>query len=187
MTIHELNSEYFEWLCSLVRDSKPLKNVSYKKLLWYLHSVEFVYTIPMDGNRYEDGIGLRYRFGYEHGVEDPVIASCLDINPCSVLEMMVALAFRCEEHIMYNPKNGNMAGRWFWMFIKNLGLDDMHDSRFDSEQADSVMERFINRNYTHDGEGGLVYIPNCQYDLRDMEIWYQMMRYLSEYRRTRLE
>ena len=73
------------------------------------------------------------------------------------------------------------------MFIKNLGLDDMHDSRFDERQADSVIQRFLNRDYSYDGEGGLIYIPNCQYDLRDMEIWYQMMRYLSEYRRTRLE
>lgn len=187
MITHELNSEYFEWLCSLVSDSKPERHVSYKRLLWYLHSIEFTYIIPMDGNRYEDGISLRYRFGYEHNIEDPVIASCLDINPCSILEMMVALAFRCEEHIMVNPSKGLMSGRWFWMFIKNLGLDDMHDSRFDERQADSVIQRFLNRDYSRDGEGGLIYIPNCQYDLRKMEIWYQMMRYLSEYRRTRLE
>ena len=183
----DINSDYFEWLCSLVKDSKPLKNVSYKKLLWCLHSTEFVYFVPMDANRYEDGINLRYRFGDENNVEDPVIASCLDINPCSILEMMVALALRCEEHIMVNPEKGLMSGRWFWMFVKNLGLDDMHDARFDEDQADSVIQRFLNRDYSHDGEGGLIYIPNCQYDLRDMEIWYQMMRYLSEYRRTRLE
>lgn len=183
----DINSEYFEWLCSLVRDSKPAKHLSYVKLLWYLHSTEFTYIMPMDANRYADGIDLRYRFGYETNHEDPVIASCLDVNPCSLLEMMVALAFRCEEHIMYEPDKGDMAGRWFWMFIKNLGLEDMYDSRFDEEQANSVIWRLLNREYAPDGRGGLVYIPNCQYDLRAMEIWYQMMRYLSEYRRNRLE
>ena len=62
----DINSEYFEWMCSLVRDSKPLKNVSYRDLLWYLHSTEFVYIIPMDANRSSDGIDLRYRFGHDN-------------------------------------------------------------------------------------------------------------------------
>ena len=183
----DINSEYFEWMCSLVRDSKPLKNVSYRDLLWYLHSTEFVYIIPMDANRSSDGIDLRYRFGHDNHYEDPVIASCLDVNPCSMLEMMVALAFRCEEHIMYDPNKGDMAGRWFWMFIKNLGLGDMCDSRFDESQANSVIWRFLNHDYSPDGKGGLVWIPGCSYDLRSMEIWYQMQRYLSEYRRNRME
>lgn len=176
----DLNTEYFEWLCSLIRDSKPMKHVSYRKLMQYLYKEEFIYVLPMDGNRYDDGINLRYRFGYEYNIEDPVIASCLDF-PCSVLEMMVALAFRCEEHIMYNPENGFMPGRWFWLMIQNLNLTKMYDSAFDEELVNSIIWRFLNRGYNSDGEGSLVYIPNCQYDLRSMEIWYQMMRYLTEY------
>ena len=127
----DLNSEYFEWLCSLVRDSKPIKHRSYRRLMVFLYHTEFEYNIPMDGNRCADGISLRYRFGYEHGIGDPVIASCLDNNPCSVLEMMVALALRCEEHIMLIPENGLMSGRWFWSMITNLGLDEMYDSNYD--------------------------------------------------------
>ena len=183
----DLNGEYFEWLCSLVRDSKPIKRVSYRLLLIHLYHTEFVYEMPMDGNRYADGISLRYRFGYERRIEDPIIASCLDNNPCSVLEMMVALAFRCEEHIMYNPENGVMSGRWFWKFISNLGLEDMIDSKYDENIVNSVIWRFLNRGYSADGEGGLVYIPNCRYDLRSMDIWYQMMRYLVEYRKNGME
>jgi hypothetical protein len=150
----------------------------------YLYTTEFVYVMPMDGNRYADGIDLRYRFGYENGIEAPIIASCLDNNPCSIFEMMVALAFRCEEHITYNPGNGLMSGRWFWMFIKNLGLLDMSDTRFDEEYVNSVIWRFLDRQYEPDGEGGLICIKNCPYDMRSMEIWYQMQRYLSEYRRN---
>lgn len=182
--IYNLKSTYFDWICSLVSDSKPDKRASYKRLLLYLNSIIFTYTIPMDGNRYEDGINLRYRFGYEHGIEDSIIASYLDDCPCSVLEMMVALAFRCEEHIMFNPSKGMRPGRWFWEMIHNLGLSEMKDSRFDERYVDGCINRFLDREYTHDGEGGLVYIPNSKYDMRTTEIWYQMMRFLSNYRRN---
>ena len=102
----DIQKDYFDWLCSMVKDSKPSSRSSYRRLLAYLFSTEFVYVMPMDGNRYEDGINLRYRYGYEHGIADPVIASCLDTSPCSIFEMMVALSTRCEEHIMLNPDAG---------------------------------------------------------------------------------
>ena len=70
------------------------------------------------------------------------------------------------------------------MMIKNLGLEGMTDSRFDEERVNSVVWRFLDRKYSYDGTGGLIRIPNSRYDLRTMEIWYQMMRYLSEYRRN---
>ena len=183
----DLNSEYFEWLCSLIRDSKPVKRVLYKRLMLFLYHTEFIYTLAMDGNRYADGIDLRYRFGYERGIERSVIASCLDNNPCSVLEMMVALAFRCEEHIMGNPDVGMMSGRWFWRMINNLGLSEMYDSNYDESMVNSVIYCFLNRTYGPNGEGNIVYIPNSQYDLRSMDIWYQMMRYLNEYLRNGVE
>jgi len=76
------------------------RRLSYQKLLRHLHNIDFQYMLPMDGNRAEDGIDLRYRFGYEKEYEGSTIASYLDNSPCSVLEMLIALAFRCEEHIM---------------------------------------------------------------------------------------
>lgn len=179
-----IQSEYFDWLCSLVRDSKPSSRSSYKKLLMYLFNTEFVYVMPMDSNRYADGLDLRYRFGREHNLEDPVIASCLDTNPCSIFEMMVALSFRCEEHIMFNPLAGLQSGRWFWMMINNLGLSQMTDSRFDENYVNCVVWRFLDRKYDPDGTGGLIRIPNSKDDLRNIEIWYQLMRYLSEIRRN---
>lgn len=182
MIIHDIDREYFEWLCDLIKDSKPSRMVTYNKLIRYLYNTEFYYTIPMDGNRYEDGINLRYRFGYDRAIDAPVIASYLDINPCSVLEMMVALAFRCEESIMINFDNGVMSGRWFWKMISNLGLDRMDDNNYDEEIVNNIVWRFLNRDYDRDGKGGLVYLPGCPDDLRSMEIWYQMMHYLADYR-----
>jgi hypothetical protein len=78
----------------------------------------------------------------------------------------------------------NCPGRWFWMMIKSLGLQDMYDKNFDGEYVNFVVWRFLNREYDRDGKGGLVHIPGILEDLRSMEIWYQMMRYLSNYRRN---
>ena len=178
MTIDELNSNYFSWLCGIVSDSMP-KRKSFTRLLRYLHDTEFVSVLPMDANRASDGINLRYRFGDEVNIEQPAIATCLDTRACSVLEMMVALALRCDEHITYNPRNGLKAGRWFWMFIDNLGLIDITDNNYDRDYVEKVVWRFLDRGYTHDGAGGLVYIKDCSFDMRTTEIWYQMMRYLS--------
>jgi hypothetical protein len=183
----DINREYFEWLCEIVSDSKPKKNCSYGKLLEYLHQTEFVFILPMDENRCVDGMNLRYRFGYEYNIGDPVIASCLDNDPCSILEMMVALSFYVEEHIMVDPEYGLMSGRWFWMMINNLGLSEMTDDNFDYELVNRNIWHFLNRDYDRDGKGGLIYMPNSRYDFRTMDIWYQMMRYLAEYRRNRME
>lgn len=109
----------------------------------------------------------------------PMIASYLDNRPCSVLEMLIALAFRCEEHIMTDPDIGNRMGQWFWNMIVSLGLGSMSDSRFDAAYTDDVISRFMNRKYKRNGEGGLFTVERCKYDMRTVEIWWQMNWYLD--------
>lgn len=179
MTKNELNQKYFEWMYQLVCDEKYTKNLSYRKLLHRLHGIDFYYVLYMDGNRYEDGIDLRYRFGYEHSYEGPMIASYLDDCPCSVLEMLIALAIRCEEHIMDDPYIGNRMAQWFWNMIVNLGLGTMHDLKFDERYVDEVIERFLERDYESNGKGGLFTVDHRKCDLRSVEIWYQMCWYLD--------
>ena len=116
MTRDELIDQYFDWMYRLVVDDR-YSNKSYRRLFARLYDTEFVYTIPMDGNRAEDGIELRYRFGREQNYPDAMIASMLDTTPCSVLEMMIALSIRCEEHIMDNRsmvlEHDRQPGPWF--------------------------------------------------------------------------
>lgn len=179
MTSTNIANRYFEWMCSLVYDSKNSRSVSYKKLLKKLHEIDFVYIIGQDVNRFDDGVDLRYRFGYENNISKSDIENCIDNRPCSILEMMIALSLRCEEHIMGDDDIGNRTGQWFWNMIVNLGLGSMTDQRFDDDYVIFCIDRFLNREYEPDGEGGLVTIPNCRQDLRTIEIWYQMMWYLS--------
>jgi hypothetical protein len=127
MTKYELNNEYFEWMHRLVYNEQYSKRLSYRKLLAYLHNVEFIYIIGMDSNRAEDGIDLRYRFGYEHRYENPMIATYLDRRPSSVLEMPVALSMRCKESIMDDPDACDRTGRCLWNMIANLGLGSLND------------------------------------------------------------
>ena len=164
MTKDELDNEYFKWMYQLVRPSHG----SYKILLCQLHGIIFYNLIDMDADRAEDGINLRYR-----------IASCLDNRPCSVLEMMVALAIKIEEQIMDDPDIGNRTGLWFWKMIENLGLKTMRDAVIDTDYVEKIIFRFLDRNYQRDGSGGL-FIVHGHGDLRNVEIWYQMLWYLND-------
>ncbi len=178
MTKEVLQSKYFDWMYDLAVGDRYL---SYRKLLKKLDDTQFTWTIPMDGNRAEDGIDLRYRFGRMNDYPDAMIASLLDDRPCSVLEMMIALAVRCEEHIMYDPDVGDRTRHWFLGMIQSLGLNHMTDRNYIPEYVEDTIRRLLNREYEPDGRGGLYTIPGYDGDLRNIDIWYQMCWYLNEY------
>ena len=179
MTQNQLQNIYFDWLYDMMCGNRYADEISFRKLFVQLHSTEFTYTIDMDENRARDGINLRYKFALHNGYMD-IYEEYLD-GPCSVFEMMVALAIRCEENIMDDPSYGNRTGQWFWGMIVNLGLGFMTDSRFDEQFVDDIIFRFLNREYEPDGKGGLFTVRNCKYDLRTVEIWYQMCWYLDTF------
>jgi hypothetical protein len=166
MNRDKLVDDYFEWLCDTVGNTDD-----YRRLLMRLHSIEFRYLIPRDQNCAEHGVYLRYRFA---GRDSEYIT-----GPCSVLEMMVALALNCEEDIMDDPAMGDRTTQWFWKMVVNLGLGSMYDAKYDRDFVDKVVERFLNRDYEPDGRGGLFTVRNCNRDMRDMEIWNQMSFYIN--------
>ena len=171
MLRNEINDEYFEWMYDLVGGLNGSKVTSYRKLLMTLHATQFVYSIRMDENRAEDGVDLRRRFS-------ALYSDMLD-GPCSVLEMMIALAIRCEESIMDDASMGDRTGQWFWGMINNLGLGGMTDANYDRDYVEGCITRFLNRDYQPDGRGGLFRVRNCDVDLRKVEIWYQLCWYLD--------
>lgn len=172
----QINNEYFEWLCGLVNTKRFSKQISYRELLMHLHNIEFTWLVSHDDNRADDGIKLRRRFSL---VNDDMTLQDYIQGPCSVLEMMVGLALRCEEWIMDDAQTGNRTGQWFWGMIHNLGLTPMTDSGFDREYVDTAIARFLNREYEPDGRGGLFTVKNCKYDMRTVEIWCQLSWYLG--------
>jgi hypothetical protein len=170
-----MRREYYEWIKKLVHSDGR-----YNKLLEYLYSTDFYYTIPMDYNRAEDGLDLRYRFCYINGYDYKLIDEVLKVKQCSILEMMVALAVRCEEDIMATP-NDDRTSLWFWTMIDSLGLSGMDDFSFDDMYVDGIIDDFLARRYLPNGHGGLFTLHNCPHDLRDVEIHYQMCWFLEEY------
>ncbi len=97
----------------------------------------------------------------------------------TLLQMMVALALRCEENIMMNADYGDRTSQWFWTMIVTLGLGSMNDAHFDMERATLILDRFLKRDYAPNGTGGLFKIRGCKEDLRKIEIWIQLLWYLN--------
>ena len=170
-----INDEYFEWLCELIDIGRFDRQVSYRRLLMHLHNIEFTWFVPYDDNRADDGIQLRRKFAL---ARNDITLSGYIFGPCSVLEMMVALAVRCET-FMDDTMLGDRTGQWFWGMINNLGLSSMKDPRFDRDYVDDVVARLLNREYEPDGRGGLFTVRHYGRDLRTVEIWCQLSWYLD--------
>ena len=169
---------YFKWMVRQVDGDRP--SLLYLKLLRLLHETDFFYILDMDENCAGHGMELRDRFAYERQIPEDLVAEALDDRPCSVLEMMVSLALRCEEHITSDPDFGNRTSHWFFEMVDSLGLSEMDNKHFDRPLAEDIIFRFLSREYAPNGVGGLFTIHHPAQDLREVDIWSQMMWYLND-------
>lgn len=173
----EMAHSYYCWLLDKVHWREYGR---YERVLHYLFSRQFYWVVPMDRNRYIDGLALREDFAMEHGYPMYFWRSYLP-EWCTVLEMMVALAQACEERLMGDPDFGDRTYIWFWIMMNKLGLDSMTDRRFNEVRADKVVSRVLDRTFQPDGSGGLFGRLSRPGDMREVEWWYQLNYYLMEY------
>jgi hypothetical protein len=171
-----LDELYFEWLykhIGSVKNRNPAR--SHWHLAQQLFSIPFNNFIGTDDNRAADGKELRQQFISECDIED-IEVNWLALD-CSLLEMLIALANRTAYESSATCIN------WFWKFIENLGLkqytDDIYDQTVDLE-VERLLNRFVNRRYKRNGEGGIFPLRNPRKDQRREELWYQMSAYLLE-------
>ena len=174
-----VKSDYVIWMMRMV-STKEYRSNQYKKLFEKLYERQFQVINAFDENRVMDGEALRYRFGDETGRMQHEITESIDNRPCSVLELMIALAYRCENQFAYDPQYGDRTGVWFWEMVKSLGLINMTDNQYNEEYTDYVIDRFISLDYKPNGEGGLFTIKDPKKDYRHVQIWYQMCEYLNQ-------
>ena len=163
-----VDNAYYEWLLKKIEcfDTK------YYDTLDILFSVDFLWEIPNDDNRAEDGIVLRSTFMNEEGWNT---SPCED-RECSILEMMIALSMRIDNDIMWDGET-DRSSRWFWEMFRNLKLDQTSDR----SDVFKILDVFLNREYDRDGNGGLFPLENgSESDLTEMEIWYQAQLYLMD-------
>lgn len=171
-----LDDLYFEWLYGLVgavRNRNPER--SYWSFTRQLYMKEFLWFVPNDDNRAEDGKELRYEFLATKKIEE--------FNPewmtlgCSMLEMLIALSHRASFESDREP------GEWFWIFVHNAGLEGFNDKRYNAlaaKEIDDKLDRIINRTYARNGKGGLFPLQHTRKDQRKVELWYQLAEYLLE-------
>lgn len=177
--IEPLDDGYLYWLYGQVASVK-LKNParSYWKLLRSLYTTEFVWLVPNDDNRLEDGRDLRYEFIQEEDI-DGSDEDWLTIG-CSLLEMLIGLSRR----LVFESDGEAGVGEWFWHLLGNLNLANFSDAHFQTEQqqmyVDHVLETVVWRNYRSDGFGGLFPLREPHKDQRKVELWYQLSQYLLE-------
>lgn len=166
--------KYFWWLLDCIEAED-----GYLRLLRYMHNVRFYVSdlVPMDQNRVLDAYDLRNVYLEEIGSDQRQVFTGRWV---SVLEVMVALAYRCEKDIMRDFRYGNRTAKWFWCMIDNLGLGDM-DIVYDEDYIREALDLMMRREYKPNGEGGLFPIYGCREDLRTVEIWYQMNWWLVKY------
>lgn len=161
---------YGEWLLERVGFDRP----NYDILMTELHNNPFEFFVDHDDNRAEDGISLRDEFGADLGFRHIEFD-----KPCSVLEMLVALAIRIEDEYIGDPEDEHPE-IIFWEMVCNLGLDRCSDKRFNKGYVNSVLKKWIRRDFNKSGHGSIFPLRKPTRDQTRIEIWSQMNEYLSE-------
>jgi hypothetical protein len=171
-----LDERYFDWLyrqvCS-VKTRNPSR--TYKNLLYILYTNQFVWLIPNDDNRAEDGKYLRYEFLEDEGIDLQRRDDYWMQQAPSFLEFLVALVRRLEFSTERDVSS------WFMELLDNLDLKQFNDrTPIDRNYVEAVLERVNWRTYEYNGGGGLFPLVYPERDQREVEIWYQLNSYILE-------
>lgn len=168
-----LDELYFEWLYGQISSVK-LKNPSrtYWNLFRILFKKEFIWWVPNDDNRVEDGKDLRYEF-LEDAKESATV-DWLDLG-CSMLELFIGLSRRLAFETNAEP------AEWFWELLENLDLRQYNDRVIiPCDEVEAALDKVIWRTYKRNGSGGLFPLKRARQDQREVELWYQLGEYILE-------
>ncbi|HMS83594.1 MAG TPA: hypothetical protein PKD12_08090 [Nitrospira sp.] len=167
MTRHPHDQNYLEWLQGQV--ALPADGRTYHQLIEALHEKEYVWLIPNDDNRAEDGLELRREYFHEYG-ENP------GEEGATVLEVLVALSRRITF-----LADGE-AEQWAWQLIQNLEIDKCWDplTARKIRELDNKLDGLIWRTYHRDGQGGFFPLAWPEEDQSKVELWYQMNSFIEE-------
>lgn len=165
-------NSYLAWLLDDKLGLSDEEMKDYNFLFNDLIKLPFRFSHPMDENRYEDGLNLRKDFSYE--TEKFLDSSSGIIPGCSFLEMLVALAYKCEHQLMRNVDIGDRTKKWFFIMLKNLDFDRMTNKNWQYEYSEEVKNRVKSI-----GSGENLFIFKGKKH-KNEEIWKQLMAYLNE-------
>lgn len=194
-----IKEAYFDYIYTISGLGVNDKNESLSKREFgnLLNEIQFTFVNPKDDSRAADGTALRYSFAmtmrdaYFSEIDFDEYKECVKkaLNgPCSVLEMMVALAQKIE-NIAADPDYPDRTSMWINKMICSLGITGYQHSYIQKhpewkETVRGVVEKANNREYEPNGKGGYFHIiPNTEeeknVDVRELTIWNQAMMYLN--------
>lgn len=172
----QLDELYLTWLYGQIGSIKTRnRSRSYWSLSRQLYKKEFIWLVPNDDNRVEDGRDLRYEFFEACEIVDP--DPTWMAMGCSMLEMLIAISRRLSFEADGEPRI------WFWHLIEILDLHQYNDRVYNDkirDTVDDVLDTVIWRTYLPNGRGGLFPLNHPKRDQREVELWYQLSAYLLE-------
>lgn len=153
-----VDNAYYEWLL----DKIEYQDCCFDTVLETLHATPFRWSVANDDNRAEDGITLRSIF-----MDEENWSTCPRYDePCSCLEMIIALANRMENDIMWDGEKDRTA-EWFWIMIRNLGFSETSTPT----EIHRIIEGFLDRE---------IFLFHTHLEPEKVEIWYQAQAFLME-------
>jgi hypothetical protein len=162
---NQVEQQYFEWLISQINVQGTR---TFYDLFEVLFTIEFDWTVPHDKNRTQDGLDLRIEFFNGQKIR---------LNKrATVLEVIIALSRRLAFIA------GGRAEDWAWQLLTNLRLNKMTDPFTENKarKVNNILETLIWRQYREDGSGGFFPLNWPDQDQTQVEIWYQMQKYVNE-------
>jgi hypothetical protein len=184
----KLLSQYDEWIVVYLGISREWVD-SHKVLLHILANKKYYYSIKRDKNRMLDGLNLRDK--YERATGE-IVCSPFGYGGASVLEVLAALAERCEDDLMYDGQEYKPY-MWFYVMLKNLKIDSYVDDLMlvNSEEAgvinpqlrdrvEKILDKWLSRRFEYDGTGSPFPLKMAKFDQRSQELWSQMNTFCLE-------
>lgn len=185
---------YYNYLLELGFHT-PEEAARYSRLVQFLWSVPFRYSIAMDSNRVVDATQIRkdYSLTGSNCVQtiwdtEWIERSGLINTQCNFWEFIIGLAIRLDR--MYTFKNAdgyydndpNHNDCWYWVarMFENSNLIFLDNANFDPDEASRIVDLIMDRNYDFKGHGNIFTSEYTTNDMRELEYWWQLQIWFSE-------
>ena len=165
---NQVAHEYHRWLISLV-DPDGVFETNYRSLMSLMDKTSYYYVLPLDKNRYLDGIAMRDRYDYEVNRSRWDVLDVLGDKECSILECLVAVFCRYSDDILVEPGENSLAPELFYVSLENLGLLDQDDEHFDIAKSSEILEKWCEKRVYILSHGG-----------KNLDLFSEIGKYSSE-------
>lgn len=175
LSINEYWDDYRDWIVSKYLEMSDRNAKKYRRIIEIMHETDYIYNVDRDESRALDGI---YNRSYYLDEED-LPRDLFDDRACSVLEMLAVLAKKYDSDWIGTPGE-NDSDLVFIEFLDNL---------FGTKRISSISDRKI-REYLDVWMSKIDYdkpeyvtifpIKNKKIDYKNMELWSQMMAYITD-------